>query len=242
MTLNFGGGLFPQRDVRETPASTATASLTGVESAISGTGVDVDVATGDVTFTSNDGEINHDNLNNFAANEHRAWESSIAQNIHADNYTDTGDTTYTANETNITLVGTEFRLKNKTSYLSIPGQDFTARFPDTDDVALYGDGLTATGSGIFLYAPAYLPHGAVVTSCIVHGNAGATAETWDLLHSDFAGAAGTSMATANIGTADTSITDATIDNSTRLYYVGISSIDTTDEVYGAIIIYTTDYI
>ena len=132
MVLELPGGLFEQRDVRETPASTATATAvgltdgkyvvidyhadmtderkltagtaiqvvdgganstvtlnnTGVTSAVSGTGVDVTGATGAVTFSSNDGEINHDALNNFAANEHRAWENSIAQNIHADNYTD----------------------------------------------------------------------------------------------------------------------------------------------------------
>ncbi len=128
-----------QRDVRETPASTATATAVGLTDLdyvllttdadttrdrvlTAGEGIDFsdtgakgtltingedasttnkgiasfdasdfDTAAGVVTI--DDSGVDHDATTNFLAAEHRNWETSIAQNIHANNYTDTGDTT-----------------------------------------------------------------------------------------------------------------------------------------------------
>ena len=80
------------------------------------------------------------------------------------------------------------------------------------------------------------PNGTIITSVIVHGNAGATEETWDLNRADFAGSK-SEMATANIGTADTSITNPTIDNENFQYYIRTSTLDTADSIFGAIITY-----
>ena len=126
-----------------------------------------------------------------------------------------------------------------TEYLNTNGSGFTPRQPDVNDIN-YGNtngSATASADGIIFLANVELPHGAVITSVIVHGNAGATAETWTLIEVTIAGA-NVTMATANIGTADTSITNPTIDNSTKSYTLITSSIDTNDTIYGSIIIYT----
>ena len=49
------------------------------------------------------------------------------------------------------------------------------------------------------------------------------------------------MATDVIGTTDSSISNATIDNSLYSYYFVTSTMDQYDGIYGAIISYTTDY-
>ncbi len=143
----------------------------------------------------------------------------------------------TAGSSNDITVG----LTNKTSYWSITGEAFHAASPDVDDINFGGAGeVTAAGSSIFLMCPVNLPNGAVVTSVIVYGNGGATAETWSLKRGDFAAGQDT-MATANIGTADSSISNATVDNSTYGYFLFTSGIDSGDTIYGARITYTTDY-
>jgi len=57
---------------------------------------DFDTAAGVVTI--DDSGVDHNATGNYTVTEHRVWENSIAQNIHADNYTNTGDTTYTPGE------------------------------------------------------------------------------------------------------------------------------------------------
>lgn len=61
---------------------------TGDTTYTAGTGVNL----AGTEFTSDDGNINHDALNNFNADKHRAWAASIAENVHGDNYTDTQPT------------------------------------------------------------------------------------------------------------------------------------------------------
>lgn len=251
-----------QRDVRETPASTATATavgltgesyvlvgagsadLTAERTLTAGTGVSVtDAGAGTtVTLATIDGDIVHDNLSGFVANEHLDWTTDRgATNIHAGNYI---DTTYTANETNITLVGTEFRLKNKTSYWSCSGSNFQSG--DLNTEMTWSDTGTALlnsadNSGI---ASVELPHGAVVTGVIVDGNASLeTNYTYVLTRMTRSDNSVATMGTAACGTEDTSIDNATIDNSTYCYFIVIPDENFSDAIiYGARITYTTDYI
>lgn len=142
-------------------------------------------------------------------------------------------------------------LANKTSFFAVPANSFIPQNPDTDTVsfgdAWTGDGgeqsLIADGDGIRFSAGVNLPHDAVVTSVIVQGNAAAAAESWSLGRwpkND--SALNTAMASANINTADTTISNAKIDNETYNYQIGTSTLDTNDIIYGATIIYTTNYI
>lgn len=137
-------------------------------------------------------------------------------------------------------VNDQVAITKGTYFWSCNGCDFKAFIPSTDSVnynSTYGS-ISAFGNGIVLFAPVYLPHGAVVVSVDVNGNSQATAETWKLLKVSLNGATSTTMANANIGTADTTISSATIDNENNSYYIETSSIDIGDAIHNAIIEYT----
>ncbi len=339
MTLDNipGPNVFAQRDVRETPASTATATAVGLTDLnyilistdadttrdrviIAGEGIDFDDAGAKSTFTIkgedasttnkgiarfdatdfdtaagvvtiDDSGVDHNLTGNYTVTQHRVWENSIAQNIHADNYTDTGDTTahasfsqldfasaghtgfaaalgaddnyvtdaekivigntsgsntgdqdttYTADEAGITLSTTEFQLKNKTSYWTCAGSNFLVKTVDTFTL-VGGSAVITNGSGsdADFFAPVLIPHGAVITSCIIYGND--STDTWDLRRCLLTDATSDSMANAAVNTSNSSITNATINNATYFYILrGI--IANTKAIYGAKITYTTDYI
>ena len=183
----------------------------------------------------------------------------IGNNIHgsATPLTDSGTNTISAG--NLTASGTKyliagegiditdsagnktFALANKTSYKFISAHGFTVDNPATKDLS-WGIGTVAPlQDNTDVDCNVELPHGAVITGVIVYGNAAATAETWILYRRTNAGAAGSQLATANVGTEDTTISDATVDNSTYQYLVKINSMDTGDTIYGMRITYTTDY-
>ena len=71
-----------------------------------GAGTGITVNNDDIE--TNDSEISHDALSGFVANEHLDWTSSVGT-IHSGNYTNTGDTTYTAGN-GLLLTGTAFTL------------------------------------------------------------------------------------------------------------------------------------
>lgn len=122
----------------------------------------------------------------------------------------------------------------RSTVLSLPGIAFTSTSPDTDNLSKNIDEgyITADADGIFLLCPITLPDGAEVTEVIVYGNAAATAEAYYLMRVETATNSASQMGTANIGTADQTITHPVIDNGTFSYWVSTSSIDTNDCVYG----------
>ncbi len=136
----------------------------------------------------------------------------------------------------LTIIGHAF---DYTTYWSCPGTAFTPLNPDVDDVYMPGGAAIASENGIAWSAPVSLPHRAIVTGAIIYGNAGAQAETWSLLRRSLNGTTQVNMANANINTEDTSISNATIDNSAYRYYFYTSSVDDGDTIYGARITYTT---
>ncbi len=146
------------------------------------------------------------------------------------------------NTTHISSDGSDHSLlANKTSFLSIPGGSWIPINPDVQNVFVQRNLARADATGIFFSAPVNLPQGAIVTACIVHGNAGATAETWELSRTPLDSTTRATMATANFDTEDSSISNATIDNSTFVYTLSSTDIDSGDEILGARITYTTDY-
>ena len=128
-------------------------------------------------------------------------------------------------------------LKNKTSYWSATGAQFTTW--DGDYNALDWGGAHVLSSGDSFWCPVFLPHGAVVTGAIVYATA--TDETWTLYKKAHGTNTITSMATANMDTEDTTISNATIDNSGYSYYFDTSTMDASDQIQSAKITYTTDY-
>jgi len=133
---------------------------------------------------------------------------------------------------------TDFQIGGlKTSYLNIPSAAFHGASPDVDDVSYGNDGGFSVNAGVTdAKAAVILPHGAIVTACIVYGSN--TALNWFLVRSNDHDAAGSNMATTVINTEDTSISNATIDNQNYQYNIWINNLDSL--IYSARITYTTN--
>ena len=140
--------------------------------------------------------------------------------------------------TGTTLI--EDKRSEKGEIWSISGSAFIPNEPDVDDVSYdnnsWGE-VTANTDNIWFNCPVNLPQGAIITSVIIYGNAAATAETYTLLRNGFAAQTAETLATGNIGTPNTTISNATIDNNSYHYWIRTSTIDTNDIIYGAIIKY-----
>ena len=197
-----------------------------------------------VANTSHKGSAGTDHSDVGLANTHRG----LSNNPHSVNKTDvalgnvanTAQVTAVTGGTGITSSGgttPAISLTNKTSYWSCPGLAFGGQevFPNANGY------FENDGAGIIdVFKSVELPHGAIVTNVIV--SASDTGDTWYLRRYSLTNASGdTDMATAAMGTADSTITTATIDNSSYGYYLYAELSDPTN-VYGAKITYTTDYI
>jgi len=80
-----------------------------------------------------------------------------------------------------------------------------------------------------------IPNGAIITGAVVYGNS--VANPWKLRRINHTGTS-SDMATASVNTEDTSISNATVDNSTYGYYLSIDEVDLNQFVFGARITYT----
>lgn len=128
---------------------------------------------------------------------------------------------------------------NGTLYWSCAGVHFDALEPDVDDILKYTDGyIKASVNNIYFVANINLPDGARVTGAEVFGDEAASAETWSIRRITLASGATDTMGGANIGTEDTSISYAVVNNSLYAYIFYTSSLDTDDTIYGARIAYT----
>ena len=128
---------------------------------------------------------------------------------------------------------------NGTLCYSIPGISFIPAQTNIYTVTYDANGgVTAGGNGIAFVCPVNLPNGVTVTAVAVYGNAGATAETWTLKRVALSDTTSGTMATANIDTEDTTISNAVVDNSSYAYYIVTSTLDTNDAIYNARISYT----
>ena len=121
---------------------------------------------------------------------------------------------------------------------SIPGIAFYPNAGDsanvTMDLSAKGE-ITVGASSTWLSAPVNLPNGAKVTGVIIYGDD--TALTWRLDRNDFAGGTKDIMATAAVGTEDTSISNDIIDNNNKMYWLFVPD-STTHTIWGARITFT----
>lgn len=110
---------------------TAPATLDTLNELAAALGDDPNFAT---TVTNQIAALTHDGFADFVANEHIDWTASGAGTIHASNYSNTGDTTYTAGE-GLQLSGTEFSMDG-----DYAGDfDVDGNITATGDVTAYSD-------------------------------------------------------------------------------------------------------
>lgn len=186
----------------------------------------------EAAVTAHEGAIDHDALTNFTADEHFT-EASIDHTA----ITNIGTNSHADIDTHIAGDGSDHSLlANKTSYWSATGGAFRAASSATyDDDAV---GIMDMNTGDYIWCPVNLPHGAVVTGAVVYGSG---AETWLLQRKALDGTSVEStMATAAIDAEDTTITNATIDNSAYVYFFQLEAAGNTT-IHGARVKYTTDY-
>ena len=128
---------------------------------------------------------------------------------------------------------------SKTSYRSIAGTGFVT--DDADKLYDNSGTMLITGAVARIMANVELPHGAVVTKAVVYG--ANSDETYTLYRNTINSQTGfTAMASAAVGTEDTSIASATIDNNLYKYYLYIGGSESGDSIRSARITYTTNWI
>lgn len=262
---------------------TATPAVHNID-ILGGTGITTAGANNDITITSDDSAIVHDNLSGFVANEHLDWTADLgATNIHAGNYTDTDTTAHAsftqldyasaghtgfqatmsagegidvaanvisgenATDTNkgiasfntddFTVATGAVSLKNKTSYVFVSGGAFIGL---NTAGAYTSNGNFDPSSPTTFIGTIQLPHGAVITGAVVYANSD-FASNWELKRVNSSGTSSV-LASAQRNVEDTTITNATVDNSAYSYFLYCLDTGAVSAIYGARITYTTDYI
>ena len=128
---------------------------------------------------------------------------------------------------------------NGTKYWSCPGIHFDALNPDVSDITKNSSGYIIIDAGdVNIIAQVSLPHGAVLSSAVARGNAGAASKYWTLERITLTDKTKISIASANINTSHMGPQYLTVDNTLYGYYIITTPLAATDEVYGAMITYT----
>lgn len=123
-----------------------------------------------------------------------------------------------------------------TKYYSIPGNVFHSDDPvDAPGASTDGSFLNESGFQTGIVGHLDLPHGAVITSIKLDGDF--TGDTWDVRRINIHTGANSQMATAAVGTADTSITNPTVDNSEYAYFIH-TNVTNDKSIWGATVTYT----
>jgi len=130
-------------------------------------------------------------------------------------------------------------IRKGTHYWSTPAGAFQPNSNGYDYYHDPGDNklhITAVSGDEFVLCPVNLPNGALITACKVFGSD--ISNVWYLYRRKLdRTTAETEMASANVNTEDTTITEATIDNINYCYWIEVY-IGNGDDIYGARVTYT----
>jgi len=128
-------------------------------------------------------------------------------------------------------------------YLTIPASSWKPNHPDSEVVDYGFDDSSQymrneSGGTLDIGCPVILPHNAIVLSVKVIGDSGAVA--WRLERGKItSGDSDVSMASAPVGSEDSSIINATIDNENYYYNLIIENYPNGNYIYGSVIKYQT---
>jgi hypothetical protein len=126
-----------------------------------------------------------------------------------------------------------------TRYLSLSGCQFVETDQTIFDIDYDSSGcISITYDNIYLVAHINLPHGAIVTGCVVYGLTGSPVPVWQLNRHPIDELNGNNMCSGAINNEDTTISTPNIDNSQYAYFILISTLMPDDIIYGARISYT----
>lgn len=275
MVLDISGGLFKQKDVRETPAGTATATSVGLTDGkylvvdyhadmtderkiTAGEGIDFTDggANSTLTIAGENASTTNKGIASFNTNHFTTSSGAISSRVSAGEGVDvsatqviSGENATTSNKgiasfntNDFTVAAGAVSLKNKTSYVSITGSAFIPLLigsaMGTD--AIISSGKYTASQSALVSACIQIPNGAVITGAEVFGDD--SGETWNLYRVRLSDGDLQAVAAANLNTEDTTITNATVDNSLYAYVFETSSLEANDDIYGARVKFTTDYI
>jgi len=122
---------------------------------------------------------------------------------------------------------------------SCSGNAFTTGSPDTDEVTKWGTGkIVVNADDISLMVQVNIPEGCTISGVIVYGNEAAEAEIFRLRRYKPVDNTYVEMGSQNVNTEDITISYAIIDNGQYSYFLLVESMDTDDEIWGAVITYT----
>lgn len=132
----------------------------------------------------------------------------------------TGDTSY------VSIMGSAFK--------QISGTAITTSYDGTEGTVRNVDDA---GGDITIIASIQIPHGATVTGAVCYG--AGTGDTWTLRRFNIAGAgAQDDLASAAVGTEDTTIANAVIDNQNYAYFFVVTTFSDAEVLKGARVKYT----
>lgn len=246
MVLDISGGLFEQKDVRETPAASGVVNTITAGEGIDISGVGDIIISGELASTTNKG-VAHFNANHFSVSM-GGVSSRVSQGagidvsptlvISGEDATVTNKGIASFNTDHFTVASGAVSIKKPnfgTFYWTCAGNAFIGDGQEGAELTRTINKL-ATSARNDVFISIDIPNGAIITGVMVYGSAGDGVVK--LYRVTLSSGATSEMADTVFNSEDTSISNATVDSTTYAYCLLIDMLSSASEIYGARITYT----